>query len=82
MAEGRPVTKWLSLDGAPVFSLVSLETAVEGIERAASLGFDEVVVHRPRSSGVYAGSLAAYEALGDRLASLRAASVGGAGLPR
>jgi len=82
VAEGRPVTKWLSLDGAPVFSLVSVETAVEGIERAAALGFDEVVVHRPRSAGVYAGSLAAYEALGDRLAPLRAASVGGAGLPR
>ena len=82
VAEGRPVTKWLSLDGAPVFSLVSLETAVEGIERAAALGFDEVVVHRPRASGVYAGSLAAYEALAGRLASLRATSVGGAGLPR
>ena len=81
-AEGRAVTKWLSLDGAPIFSLVSLETAVEGIERAAALGFDEVVVHRPRSSGVYAGSLAAYEALGGRLGSLRATSVGGAGLPR
>jgi alkanesulfonate monooxygenase SsuD/methylene tetrahydromethanopterin reductase-like flavin-dependent oxidoreductase (luciferase family) len=75
-AFGRSVTKWLSLDGAPIFSLVSLETAVEGIERAAALGFDEVVVHRPRSSGVYAGSLAAYAALGDRLASLRGASVG------
>lgn len=72
-ASGRsePVTKWLSLDGAPVFSLVSLETAVEGVERAAALGFDEVVVHRPRSSGVYAGSLAAYEALADRLPGLR-----------
>lgn len=72
-ASGRPdrVTRWLSLDGAPVFSLVSVETAVEGIERAAALGFDEVVVHRPRAEGVYAGSLAAYEALGDRLAALR-----------
>ena len=70
-AAGRQVTRWLSLDGAPVFSLVSLETAVEGIERAAALGFDEVVVHRPRRSGVYAGSLAAYEALGGRLEALR-----------
>jgi alkanesulfonate monooxygenase SsuD/methylene tetrahydromethanopterin reductase-like flavin-dependent oxidoreductase (luciferase family) len=72
-ASGRtePVTRWLSLDGAPVFSLVSVETAVEGIERAAALGFDEVVVHRPRAGGVYAGSLAAYAALGDRLADLR-----------
>ncbi|HEY0117298.1 MAG TPA: LLM class flavin-dependent oxidoreductase [Cellulomonas sp.] len=72
-ASGRtePIGKWLSLDGAPVFSLVSVETAVEGIERAAALGFDEVVVHRPRSSGIYAGSLDAYAALGDRLAGLR-----------
>jgi alkanesulfonate monooxygenase SsuD/methylene tetrahydromethanopterin reductase-like flavin-dependent oxidoreductase (luciferase family) len=70
-ASGRTVTKWLSLDGAPVFSLVSIETAVEGIERAAALGFDEVVVHRPRAAGVYAGSLAAYEALGSRLEALR-----------
>ncbi len=76
-ASGRtdPVGRWLSLDGAPVFSLVSVETATEGIERAASLGFDEVVIHRPRSSGTYAGSLAAYAALGDRLAGLKRASV-------
>ena len=71
IAEGRAVTRWLSLDGAPVFSLVSVETATEGIERAAALGFDEVVVHRPRTSGIYAGSLDAYAALGDRLAGLR-----------
>ncbi len=76
-AAGRsePVGKWLSLDGAPVYSLASEQVAVEGIERAAALGFDEVVIHRPRSSGLYAGSLATYEALGDRLAELRA-SVG------
>jgi alkanesulfonate monooxygenase SsuD/methylene tetrahydromethanopterin reductase-like flavin-dependent oxidoreductase (luciferase family) len=71
ISEGRPVTRWLSLDGAPIFSLVSVETATEGIERAAALGFDEVVVHRPRASGIYAGSLDAYAALGDRLAGLR-----------
>ncbi len=72
-AAGRTdrITRWLSLDGAPVFSLVSVETAVEGIERAAALGFDEVVVHRPRAAGVYAGSSSAYAALGDRLAGLR-----------
>ena len=77
-ASGRaePIGKWLSLDGAPVFSLVSVETAVEGIERAAALGFDEVVIHRPRSSGVYGGSLDAYAALGDRLPALQAPPVG------
>ena len=71
IAQGRPVTRWLSLDGAPIYSLVSVETATEGIERAAALGFDEVVVHRPRAAGIYAGSLGAYAALGDRLAGLR-----------
>lgn len=33
--------------------------------------FDEVVVHRPRSSGIYAGSLDAYLALAERLPELR-----------
>ncbi len=76
-AAGRGrVERWLSLDGAPVYSLVDLDTAVEGIERAAALGFDHVVVHRPRSSGIYAGSLDAYGALGDRLPALRALPVG------
>jgi alkanesulfonate monooxygenase SsuD/methylene tetrahydromethanopterin reductase-like flavin-dependent oxidoreductase (luciferase family) len=69
-AAGRRLTRWLSLDGAPVFSLVGVDTAVEGIERAAALGFDEVVVHRPRSSGIYAGPLDAYAALADRLPEL------------
>jgi alkanesulfonate monooxygenase SsuD/methylene tetrahydromethanopterin reductase-like flavin-dependent oxidoreductase (luciferase family) len=77
-ASGRTerIGRWLSLDGAPVFSLVDVRTAAEGIERAAALGFDEVVVHRPRSSGVYAGSLDAYAALADRLPTLRALPVG------
>lgn len=79
-AAGRTerVGRWLSLDGAPVFALSSVETAVEGVQRAAALGFDEVVVHRPRSSGVYAGPLAAYEALAARLPELQALGVAGA----
>ena len=76
-AAGRGrVERWLSLDGAPVFSLVSVETAVEGIGRAAASGFDHVVVHRPRRSGIYAGSLDVYEALGDRLPALQVLAVG------
>lgn len=72
------VSRWLSLDGAPVFALSSVGTAVEGIQRAAALGFDEVVVHRPRSSGVYAGTLAAYEGLAARLPELQALPAAGA----
>jgi alkanesulfonate monooxygenase SsuD/methylene tetrahydromethanopterin reductase-like flavin-dependent oxidoreductase (luciferase family) len=70
-AAGRRVTRWLNLDSGPVYSLVSEQVAVEAVERAASLGFDEVVVHRPRSSGIYAGSLDAYLALAERLPELR-----------
>ncbi|MBO0923349.1 LLM class flavin-dependent oxidoreductase [Cellulomonas sp. zg-ZUI199] len=55
VAGDRPVGRWLSLDGAPRFSLTSAALAVEGVERAAALGFGDVVVHWPRASGVYAG---------------------------
>lgn len=47
---------YLNLDGAPVFSLASADTLVEGVERAADLGFTDVVVHWPRAEGIYAGS--------------------------
>jgi hypothetical protein len=47
---------YLNLDGAPVFSLTSADTLVEGVERAADLGFTDVVVHWPRAEGIYAGS--------------------------
>ena len=67
--------RYLNVDAAPVFSLVSVDVAVEGIARAASLGFDEVVVHRPRAAGVYAGSLAAYDELASRLPELHALPV-------
>lgn len=68
-AAGRavPLRRYLSLDGAPVFSLTSLDVALEGVERAAGLGFTDVVVHWPRSSGVYAGSESVLEALAARL---------------
>jgi len=49
------VGRWLSLDGAPRFSLTSAALAVEGVERAAALGFGDVVLHWPRAAGVYAG---------------------------
>jgi alkanesulfonate monooxygenase SsuD/methylene tetrahydromethanopterin reductase-like flavin-dependent oxidoreductase (luciferase family) len=54
--DGRVPDLYLSLDGAPVFSLDSVDTLVEGVERAADLGFTDVVVHWPRAEGIYAGS--------------------------
>ncbi|MGV8978934.1 MAG: LLM class flavin-dependent oxidoreductase [Cellulomonas sp.] len=66
-----PVRRYLSLDGAPVFSLESVEVFVEGVERAAALGFTDVVVHWPRAEGVYAGSQSVLERAVDRLPGLR-----------
>ncbi|MGN8244720.1 LLM class flavin-dependent oxidoreductase [Cellulomonas soli] len=69
--------RYLSLDGAPIFSLASVELAVEGVERAAALGFTDVVVHWPRAEGVYAGSERALELLAERLPTLQALPVAG-----
>ena len=65
------VDRYLSLDGAPVFSMASYEVMAEGVERAAALGFTDVVVHWPRSEGVYAGSEAVLEEIAGRLPELR-----------
>jgi alkanesulfonate monooxygenase SsuD/methylene tetrahydromethanopterin reductase-like flavin-dependent oxidoreductase (luciferase family) len=58
---------YLSLDGAPVYSLESAETLVEGVERATALGFTDVVIHWPRGSGIYAGTEAVLEEALSRL---------------
>ncbi|GAA2721861.1 LLM class flavin-dependent oxidoreductase [Cellulomonas aerilata] len=74
-AEGRDpasVERHLSLDGAPVFSLTSWDVLQEGVERAASLGFTDVVVHWPRAEGVYAGSETVLDRLAGELDRLRA----------
>jgi len=62
-----PVRRYLSLDGAPRYSLQSVDLAVEGIERAGALGFTDVVVHWPRTEGIYAGDERVLEALASRL---------------
>ncbi len=67
------IERHLSLDGAPVFSLSSWDTLVEGVERAAGLGFTDVVVHWPRADGTYAGSPALLERMATELPALRAA---------
>ena len=56
-----PLRRYLSLDGAPVYSLTSAQLAAEGVDRAAALGFTDVVVHWPRAEGIYAGSEQALE---------------------
>ena len=68
----RPADRYLNLDGAPVFSLSSAQTMREGVERAASLGFTDVVVHWPRAEGIYAGSPDVLEDVAGDLASLQA----------
>jgi alkanesulfonate monooxygenase SsuD/methylene tetrahydromethanopterin reductase-like flavin-dependent oxidoreductase (luciferase family) len=52
---GRVPEMYLNLDGAPLYSLGSADLLVEGVERAAALGFGDVVVHWPREHGIYAG---------------------------
>ena len=68
----RAIERHLSLDGAPVFSLSSWETLQEGVERAAGLGFTDVVVHWPRTEGIYAGPEAVLERMAAELPGLRA----------
>ncbi|HEY0216050.1 MAG TPA: LLM class flavin-dependent oxidoreductase [Cellulomonas sp.] len=53
---GRTPDMYLNLDGAPLYSLGSADLLVEGVERAAALGFGDVVTHWPRAEGIYAGS--------------------------
>lgn len=74
IAAGRApgsVDRYLNIDGAPVFSLASVETFVEGVERAAALGFTDVVVHWPRTQGIYAGRQDVLDEVADRLAATR-----------
>ncbi|MFC3503588.1 LLM class flavin-dependent oxidoreductase [Micromonospora krabiensis] len=47
--------RYLSLDSAPAFSLSSAEFFADQVERAAGLGFTDVVTHWPRASSWYAG---------------------------
>ena len=65
------VDRYLSLDGAPVFSLESYDVLADGVERAAALGFTDVVIHWPRAEGVYASSEAVLEEVASRLPELQ-----------
>ena len=66
-----PLDRYLSLDGAPRFSLESAELFTEMVGRAGELGFTDVVTHWPRAEGVYAGSEAVLEEVAGRLPDLR-----------
>lgn len=65
------VDRYLNVDAAPVFSLESVGTFTEAVERARGLGFTDLVVHWPRAEGVYAGREAVLEEVAGRLDALR-----------
>lgn len=68
------IDRYLNVDAAPVFSLESVDVLEDAVGRAARLGFTDVVVHWPRASGVYAGSVEVLEEAASRLDALRAIS--------
>jgi len=49
------IDRYLSLDASPRYSLTSVTCFTDLLGRAQQLGFTDVVVHWPRSEGVYAG---------------------------
>ncbi len=54
-------TRYLQLDRAPIYSLSSVAYFKEAVERAAGLGFTDVLTHWPRESGWYAGKTSTLE---------------------
>jgi alkanesulfonate monooxygenase SsuD/methylene tetrahydromethanopterin reductase-like flavin-dependent oxidoreductase (luciferase family) len=48
--------RYLNLDGAPQFSLESVDSWEDAIGRAEALGFTDVIGHWPRTEGIYAGN--------------------------
>jgi alkanesulfonate monooxygenase SsuD/methylene tetrahydromethanopterin reductase-like flavin-dependent oxidoreductase (luciferase family) len=61
----------LSLDGDPRYSMASVGAFEDAVGRARELGFTDVVSHRPREHGLYAGSEAVLEEIGSRLDAMR-----------
>jgi alkanesulfonate monooxygenase SsuD/methylene tetrahydromethanopterin reductase-like flavin-dependent oxidoreductase (luciferase family) len=57
----RQLSSYLSVDSGPEFSLTSTETFFEVAGRAAELGFTDILVHWPRHSKQYVGSLSVLE---------------------
>ena len=57
------IDRYLSLDAAPRYSLTSVACFTDMLGRAKELNFTDVVVHWPRSEGVYAGHESVVEAV-------------------
>jgi alkanesulfonate monooxygenase SsuD/methylene tetrahydromethanopterin reductase-like flavin-dependent oxidoreductase (luciferase family) len=55
--------RYLNLDSSPRFSLESVALFEEMAGRAGELGFTDVITHRPRPDGPYAGELSVLEAV-------------------
>lgn len=67
----RLVGRQLLLDGAPVFSLASVEAFTDAVGRAGALGFTDVITHWPRRTSWYAGDEAVLESVAGLLPALR-----------
>jgi alkanesulfonate monooxygenase SsuD/methylene tetrahydromethanopterin reductase-like flavin-dependent oxidoreductase (luciferase family) len=67
--EGRSaeqISRYVSLDAAPRYSLESVEAFTDAVGRAEELGFTDVTSHWPRPSGWYAGEESVLEAVAAR----------------
>ncbi len=54
--ERGEVRRYLSLDASGTFALTSVAYFADTVERAAELGFTDVITHWPRPDGPYAGT--------------------------
>ena len=73
-AEGRDpaeLDRVLSLDDEGRYSMESVAAFEDAVGRARELGFTDVISHRPREHGLYAGDDAVLEEIGSRLDALR-----------
>jgi alkanesulfonate monooxygenase SsuD/methylene tetrahydromethanopterin reductase-like flavin-dependent oxidoreductase (luciferase family) len=73
-AEGRDpgdFDRVLSLDDEARYSMASVAAFEDAVGRARELGFTDVIAHRPREHGIYAGSEAVLEEIGSRLDAMR-----------
>ena len=73
-AEGRDpaeLDRVLSLDDEGRYSMESVAAFEDAVGRARELGFTDVISHRPREHGLYAGDEAVLGEIGSRLDALR-----------
>jgi alkanesulfonate monooxygenase SsuD/methylene tetrahydromethanopterin reductase-like flavin-dependent oxidoreductase (luciferase family) len=65
------IDRTLSLDSGGQFALSTTADFERLVERARALGFTDVIMHWPRTTGIYAGSESALEQIADRLVALK-----------